>query len=149
MIKSIKILMEWIYNLILGFWTPFTFMLFTAFIIDSSKQSGEGIASIFLAIITIIVYTFLLIPNNIIFYKSKDNKIEKISILAIFLIGIISSIFFHNMKGIINIFGILIIVIINTFFLCFNKKSDKIYIFILLVLNLASIYFSMEYFNII
>ena len=118
--KYIKLIEETIYNFLIGFWTPFSFLLAIAFMIDDDDGVG-----IYMSFISIIIYLFLLIPNNIIFFKNQKNKkIEKIFIVVSFMLGILFAIFFHNGAGIINPLGVLIMLLLNVLFLFLNKKTE-------------------------
>ena len=67
--EYIKLIGETIYNFLIGFWTPFNFLLAIAFMIDDNDGVG-----IFLTMLTFSVYMFLLIPNNIIFLNKQKAK---------------------------------------------------------------------------
>lgn len=67
--EKINLFAEMIYNFLIAFWTIFSFLLIYAFIIDDNDGVG-----IYMWIISIIIYLFLLIPNNIIFLKNQKHK---------------------------------------------------------------------------
>lgn len=143
--KYIKLIGETIYNFLIGFWTPFNFLLAIAFMIDDDDGVG-----IYMSFISIIIYLFLLIPNNIIFLKNQKNKkIEKIFIVISFMLGILFAIFFHNGAGIISPLGVLIMLLLNVLFLFLNKKTDLLYIILLVIIDIIFIFFTLKYFNII
>ncbi len=141
--KYIKLIEETIYNFLIGFWTPFNFLLAIAFMIDDDDGIG-----IFLTILTFSVYMFLLIPNNIKFFKQAKSKKEKIILICSFIIGILISIFLYKGNGTINVTLTGILIIGNIFFLILNKKSDNIYSVLLFILNLIFIYLNIDCFNI-
>ena len=143
--KYIKLIEETIYNFLIGFWTPFSFLLAIAFMIDDDDGVG-----IYMSFISIIIYLFLLIPNNIIFLKNQKNKkIEKIFIVVSFMLGILFAIFFHNGAGIINPLGVLIMLLLNVLFLFLNKKTELFNIILLVIIDIIFIFFTLKYFNII
>ena len=143
--KYIKLIEETIYNFLIGFWTPFSFLLAIAFMIDDDDGVG-----IYMSFISIIIYLFLLIKNNIIFLKNQKNKkIEKIFIVVSFMLGILFAIFFHNGAGIINPLGVLIMLLLNVLFLFLNKKTELLYIILLVIIDIIFIFFTLKYFNII
>lgn len=141
--EYIKVIEEIIYNFSIGFWTPFCFLLAIALMIDDNDGVG-----IFLIILTVSVYMFLLIPNNIKFLKQTKSKKEKIILICSFIIGILISIFLYKGKGTINVKLIGILVIGNIIFLSLNKESDNIYSVLLFILNLIFIYLNIDCFNI-
>lgn len=141
--KYIKLIGETIYNFLIGFWTPFNFLLAIAFMIDDDDGVG-----IFLTILTFSVYMFLLIPNNINFFKQSKSKKEKIILICSFITGIIISVFLYKGKGSINVILTGILTIGNIFFLYLNKKSDNIYSVLLFILNLIFICLNINCFNI-
>ena len=53
--KYIKLIGETIYNFLIGFWTPFNFLLAIAFMIDDDDGVG-----IYMSFISIIIYLFSL-----------------------------------------------------------------------------------------
>lgn len=143
--EKINLFAEMIYNFLIGFWTIFTFLLMYAFGVDDNDGVG-----IYMSIISVIIYLFLLIPNNIIFLKSqKHKKIEKIFIIISFIVGLLLSIFFHKGQGIINLFGILFLILLNILFISLNKKTKLLYTILLLILDLTFIFYTLKYFNII
>ena len=115
--EYIKLIGENIYNFLIGFWTPFNFLLAIAFMIDDDDGVG-----IFLTMLTFSVYVFLLIPNNINFFKQAKSKKEKIILICSFIIGIIISILLYKGKGTININLIVILIIGNILFFILYKK---------------------------
>lgn len=141
--KNIKSIENIIYNFLIGFWTPFSFLLAIAFTIDDNDGVG-----IFFTILTIIVYIFLLIPNNIIFFKQTKTKKEKVILIISFIIGILISLFLYKGKGVLNIILIGILIISNIIFLVLNKKSDNTYNILLFILNIIFIYTNIDCFNI-
>ncbi len=141
--EYIKLIGENIYNFLIGFWTPFNFLLAIAFMIDDDDGVG-----IFLTMLTFSVYVFLLIPNNINFFKQAKSKKEKIILICSFIIGIIISILLYKGKGTININLIVILIIGNILFFSLNKKSDNIYIILIFILNLIFLYTNINCFNI-
>ena len=110
--EYIKLIGETIYNFLIGFWTPFNFLLAIAFMIDDNDGVG-----IFLTMLTFSVYMFLLIPNNINFFKQAKSKKEKIILICSFITGIIISVFLYKGKGSINVILTGILTIGNIFFL--------------------------------
>ncbi len=132
--EKIKLIEEILYNILIGYWSLFSFLLTYAFIVDDDDGVGT-----YLAVATIVTYLFLLIPNNIIFLKNRNKK-EKIFIIIGLIAGIILSIFFHGIQRTLNPLGILFLILLNILFLCLNKKSEILYIFLLLILNLVLIY---------
>lgn len=143
--EKINLFAEMIYNFLIGFWTIFTFLLMYAFGIDDNDGVG-----IYMSIISIIIYLFLLVPNNIIFLKNqKHKKIEKILIIISFIVGLLLSIFFHKGQGIINPLGVFFLVLLNILFIWLNKKTPLLYIILLLILDLTFIFYTFKYFNII
>ena len=143
--KYIKLIEETIYNFLIGFWTPFSFLLAIAFMIDDDDGVG-----IYMSFISIIIYLFLLIPNNIIFLKNQKNKkIENRFIVVSFMLGILFAIFFHNGAGRINPLGVLIMLLLNVLFLFLNKKTELLYIILLVIIDIIFIFFTLKYFNII
>ena len=141
--EYIKLIGENIYNFLIGFWTPFNFLLAIAFMIDDDDGVG-----IFLTMLTFSVHVFLLIPNNINFFKQAKSKKEKIILICSFIIGIIISILLYKGKGTININLIVILIIGNIHFFSLNKKSDNIYIILIFILNLIFLYTNINCFNI-
>ena len=141
--KKIKLVENNIYNFLIGFWTPFCFLLAIAFTIDDNDGVG-----VFLTILTIIVYLVLLIPNNINFFKQTKNKKEKIILVGSFIIGILLSILMYKGKGTINIPLTGILIVSNILFLSLNKKADNIYYILLFILNIIFIYTNIDCFNI-
>ena len=141
--EYIKLIGENIYNFLIGFWTPFNFLLAIAFMIDDDDGVG-----IFLTMLTFSVYVFLLIPNNINFFIQAKSKKEKIILICSFIIGIIISILLYKGKGTININLIVILIIGNILFFSLNKKSDNIYIILIFILNLIFLYTNINCFNI-
>ena len=143
--EKINLFAEMIYNFLIGFWTIFTFLLMYGFGVDDND--GDGIN---MSIISVNIYLILLIPNNIIFLKSqKHKKIEKIFIIISFIVGLLLSIFFHKGQGIINLFGILFLILLNILFISLNKKTKLLYTILLLILDLTFIFYTLKYFNII
>ena len=67
--KYIKLIEETIYNFLIGFWTPFSFLLAIAFMIDDDDGVG-----IYMSFISIIIYLFLLIPNNKYYFFKKSKE---------------------------------------------------------------------------
>ena len=120
--KKIKLVENNIYNFLIGFWTPFCFLLAIAFTIDDNDGVG-----VFLTILTIIVYLVLLIPNNINF---------------------LLSILMYKGKGTINIPLTGILIVSNILFLSLNKKADNIYYILLFILNIIFIYVNIDCFNV-
>lgn len=141
--EYIKLIGETIYNFLIGFWTPFNFLLAIAFMIDDNDGVG-----IFLTMLTFSVYMFLLIPNNINFFKQAKSKKKKIILICSFITGIIISVFLYKGKGSINVILTGILTIGNIFFLYLNKKSDNIYSVLLFILNLIFICLNINCFNI-
>lgn len=141
--KKIKSIENYIYNFSIGFWTPFSFLLSMAFAIDDNDGIG-----IYLTILTIIIYIFLLIPNNIIFFKQTKTKKEKIILTSSFIIGILLSLLLYKGNGVLNIVLMGTLIITNIIFLSLNKKSDNIYISLLFILNIIYIYTNIDCFNI-
>lgn len=141
--KYIKSIEEIVYNFLIGFWTPFSFLLAIAFMIDDNDDVG-----IFLTILTVSAYIFLLIPNNIKFLKQAKSKKEKIILISSFIIGILISIFLYKGSGYINVNLTGLLIICNILFLNLNKKSDNIYCILLFILNLIFIYLNIDCFNI-
>lgn len=143
--EKINLFAEMIYNFLIAFWTIFSFLLIYAFIIDDNDGVG-----IYMSIISIIIYLFLLIPNNIIFLKNqKHKKIEKIFIIISFIVGLLLSIFFHKRQGIINPLAVLFLVLLNILFVSLNKKKELLYTILLSLLDLTFIFYTLKYFNII
>lgn len=141
--EYIKLISETIYDFLIGFWTPFNFLLAIAFIVDDNDGIG-----IFFTMLTFSVYILLLIPNNIIFFKQSRNLKEKGTLICSFIIGIIISIILYKGKGTINITLIALLIIGNILFLSLNKKSDNIYIILIFILNLIFTCTNINCFNI-
>ncbi len=141
--EYIKLISETIYDFLIGFWTPFNFLLAIAFIVDDNDGIG-----IFFTMLTFGVYIFLLIPNNIIFFKQPRNLKEKGTLICSFIIGIIISIILYKGRGTINITLIVLLIIGNILFLSLNKKSDNIYIILIFILNLIFACTNINCFNI-
>ena len=119
--EYIKLIGETIYNFLIGFWTPFNFLLAIAFMIDDNDGVG-----IFLTMLTFSVYMFLLIPNNINFFKQAKSKKEKIILICSFITGIIISVFLYKGKGSINVILTGILTIGNIFFLYLNNSFSNL-----------------------
>ena len=99
MIKCIKLMEECIYNLFVGFWLPMIIEFFIGCLLEGDE--GEEYATFLLGLFSLTIYLILLIPVNLVFYKSnKDSKVKKILPIISLVLGGSLYMFFRLTKGV-------------------------------------------------
>lgn len=86
MVKYVKLIEESTYNFFIGFWLPMIIEFFIRCLLEGDE--GEKFVTFLLGLFSLTIYLILLIPVNLIFYKSnKDSKINKIMLIISAILG--------------------------------------------------------------